>query len=58
MYSLHYDSACPSTTVKCTTKELHEITAILIQSNYSVLQFVDIFSSLKPGLHAFKVWAG
>ena len=48
-----YDGTCPSTRVKCITKEFHEITAILIQNNrYSLCTFF-----FKTRL-AFKVWAG
>ena len=37
-----YDGTCPST--KCITKELHEITAILMQNNrYMYIQFVSFF---------------
>ena len=47
-----YDGTCPSTRVKCITKELHEITAILMQNNrYSLCSFF-----FKTRL-TFKVWA-
>ena len=47
-----YDGTCPSTRVKCITKEFHEITAILMQNNrYSLCSFF-----FKTRL-AFKVWA-
>ena len=47
-----YDGTCPSTRVKCITKELHEITEILMQNNrYSLCSFF-----FKTRL-AFKVWA-
>ena len=33
LMSILYDGTCPSTRVKCITKELHEITTILMQNN-------------------------
>ena len=49
-----YDGTCPSTRVKCITKELHEIAAISMQNNPG--RYILCIFFFKTRL-AFKVWA-